>query len=128
GRGSGRYYSATDSDNIYFDVIANVDFATREVSLTGTNTCNQSIAFACAFVDSQYYHYNFTGELSYDAGTNSISGYIATKGDTSNTKLSGTADARFYGNGAGKASEIGGTFSMSNADSGYVGWFGAQKD
>ncbi|MCH9843969.1 MAG: transferrin-binding protein-like solute binding protein, partial [Alphaproteobacteria bacterium] len=59
--------------------------------------------------------------------TNAITGAIETAGDADNTKLTGTVDARFYGTGSNAAEELGGTFSLSNADSGYIGWFGAKK-
>nr|MCH9845532.1 transferrin-binding protein-like solute binding protein [Alphaproteobacteria bacterium] len=123
GKGRGKYYSATASNYLYFNVTANVNFSTRNVALFSTNTC-RSNSTSCPTVSLQRHYLNFTGNLSYAAGTNNISGTIETTGDADNAKLTGTAEARFYGP---SAEELGGTFTMQNADEGYVGYFGARK-
>ncbi|MCH9852362.1 MAG: transferrin-binding protein-like solute binding protein [Alphaproteobacteria bacterium] len=120
GKGGGLYYSTTAGYGTFFDITANVNFATREVGLASDNTCRNS-ASSCPKANQQP-HLDFTGTLNYASGTNNITGAIATKGDATNTKLTGTADARFYGP---LAQEFGGTFSLSNTNIGYVGWFGA---
>ncbi|MCH9844659.1 MAG: transferrin-binding protein-like solute binding protein [Alphaproteobacteria bacterium] len=126
GKGQGHYYySASANTNIYFNVTANANFATRKVGLSSTNTCSSANSYYCAQASYQLHHLNFTGNLSYAAGTNNISGNIETAGDADNAKLSGTADARFYGT---NAQELGGTFSLSNANAGYISWFGAEKN
>ncbi len=117
--GEGRgYYSTSQglgetSSYVFFDVTANIDFSNRKVYLFASDT----------------YHFpqlDFTGQLSYQAGTNNISGAIETIGD-GYTNLTGTADAKFYGTGADSATEFGGTFSLYNEQSAYVGYFGASK-
>ncbi|MCH9852087.1 MAG: transferrin-binding protein-like solute binding protein [Alphaproteobacteria bacterium] len=131
GKGRGQYYSITASavDYIYLNVTANVNFATREVGLASDNTCNSS-ASNCPKA-RQRPHLDFTGNLSYAAGTNAISGNIIIAGSGGNAMLTGTADARFYGP---NAEEFGGTFSFSHINddgkvvAGYVGWFGLRNN
>ncbi len=124
GRGSGYYYDADSDDELFSDVTADVDFTTRIVGLKSENTCSDDDATNCEETSYQQYHLNFTGDLSYEAGVNKITGNIETTGNATNTKLTGTADARFYGPAA---EELGGTFNVSNANAGYVGYFGVKQ-
>ncbi|MCH9852594.1 MAG: transferrin-binding protein-like solute binding protein [Alphaproteobacteria bacterium] len=118
--------------NVDFDVTAVVDFENYDVTLTTSNTgdeyytCDENNN--CGNVFNSYDHLNFTGTLNYAAGMNAIAGNVETAGDVGNNiaKLTGTADARFYGSAA---QEFGGTFSMNDgtADNYYYGYFGAQR-
>ncbi|MCH9852255.1 MAG: transferrin-binding protein-like solute binding protein [Alphaproteobacteria bacterium] len=128
GKGQGQHYYRTVSDDVYFDVTANVDFSTGNVALIGENTCNSRQLSNCRSAANLRPHLDFTANiLEYDVGMNNISGMIETAGDADNgiEKLTGTADARFYGP---NTEELGGTFSMSNSDAGYIGYFGAKKE
>ncbi|MCH9852150.1 MAG: hypothetical protein K0U45_01455, partial [Alphaproteobacteria bacterium] len=91
GKGEGHYYSASNDDAAYFDVIATVNFNNNNVSLISTNTCNTAIANDCKQAINQRPHLDFTGILSYSAGMNEITGDVATVGD-GYTNLTGTAD------------------------------------
>nr|MCH9845177.1 transferrin-binding protein-like solute binding protein [Alphaproteobacteria bacterium] len=91
GKGEGHYYSASDDDATYFDVILTVNFNNNNVSLISTNTCNNAIANDCKQAINQRPHLDFTGILSYSAGMNEITGDVATVGD-GYTNLTGTAD------------------------------------
>ncbi len=124
GKGRGQYYSVASDYFTYFDVSADVDFEARNVSLTGKNTCISKSVNDCVQASYQQSDLNFTGDLSYVADINAISGTVTTKGGDNIAKLTGTADARFYG---GNTQELGGTFIMQNDDAGYVGWFGATQ-
>ena len=137
GRGKGSYGSSVIGDNPsstsrYFDIAATVDFSNRSVVLESSNTCGAYTASNCGTGSSNLkLEHDFKGTLSYKAGTNAISGTIATKGDNKNfdsddgTQLTGTANAKFYGPAA---EEFGGTFSMQHpSGEGYVGFFGAEK-
>ncbi|MCH9845166.1 MAG: transferrin-binding protein-like solute binding protein [Alphaproteobacteria bacterium] len=128
GKGQGEYHYKYSklSGNVsvrYFDVIANVDFSTRKVSLASQNTCSDSSD--CE--NTQTADLNFSGTLSYEAGKNELTGTFSTAGDADTEPMIGTADARFYGTGSDKATELGGTFSLRNYEAGYVGYFGAVK-
>ncbi|MCH9843929.1 MAG: transferrin-binding protein-like solute binding protein, partial [Alphaproteobacteria bacterium] len=125
GKGRGHYHLSDDFGDIYFDVTADVNFSARTVSLFSTNACISSISYDCLELNNQLPRLNFTGNLSYASGTNAISGNVETAGDADNAKLTGTAEAKFYGPAA---EELGGTFRMSNADIAYVGWFGATNN
>ena len=114
GEGEGYDYkvSSNDVNPSNFTVTANVDFATRTISLATDN------------YDNNNNYLNMTGTLNYAAGVNNISGNVETAGDGSNPKMTGTAIANFYGPAV---EGFGGTFSVSNATAGYMGWFGAQE-
>ncbi|MCH9844923.1 MAG: transferrin-binding protein-like solute binding protein, partial [Alphaproteobacteria bacterium] len=110
GKGQGRYHSTLNDYNTEFTVKANVDFSANTVNLIGT--------------DDDYDDLDFTASLKYQAGINAIAGTIETAGGDDFAKLSGTADARFYGP---VAQSIGGTFSMTNNDAAYIGYFAARR-
>ncbi|MCH9844281.1 MAG: transferrin-binding protein-like solute binding protein, partial [Alphaproteobacteria bacterium] len=126
GKGRGRYASVDAIFDVYFDVVAHVDFVSHTVNLTSDNTCFVSDASFCMDNESQQqYALNVTGTLNYTAGMNDITGTIQTVGSNDRPQLSGTANARFYGTGDDAAKELGGTFNLVNAmGHGYVGWFG----
>ncbi|MCH9852820.1 MAG: transferrin-binding protein-like solute binding protein, partial [Alphaproteobacteria bacterium] len=140
GKGRGIYGSNahTQSYKTLFDVKANVDFSTRKVTLTSSNTvCTGT---NCASITAITLNtLNFTtpntldpttlatlnltaSSLTYASNTNNISGTV-TAGN-----LTGTANARFYGEGS-DANELGGTFTMqdSNNTSYYYGAFGTHR-
>ncbi len=128
GRGAGQYYSVTDSINVWFNTKADVNFTNRTIKLTSDTTCSSNVATNCAQTNYQQFALNFTSNLSYDAGEETLTGTILSAGDdsVSNSRLTGTAQARFYG---AKLQEFGGTFNMAlNGKSGYVGWFGGERD
>ncbi len=147
GEGQGQYHdkdSATGGGgNLrYFAITATADFGERKVALQSSNTCSSTLSASsiCTDGNSQKNHLNFKGELSYGVTTggtptaiNNLTGTIKTAGgnkDFANddgTEMNGSANARFYGTGADVATEFGGTFSLTGADSGYVGYFGAKK-
>ncbi|MCH9844142.1 MAG: transferrin-binding protein-like solute binding protein, partial [Alphaproteobacteria bacterium] len=129
GRGRGQYRDATTpfSEQHVFSLTANVNFAKRIVALRGENTCRNSFTPGNCDI-RQTPHLNFSGDLSYVADTNIITGTLTTTGDNDNEKLSGMADARFYGTNDDVSTELGGTFSMTNADASYIGFFGLRRE
>ena len=127
GKGQGRYIekSSAITANLYFDVTAAIDFAMNKVTLTSDKTCSASPCPSAQMTSLSYL--NFTGELTYAADTNNISGNVETAGDAGNNiaKMTGTAYAKFYGPAA---TEFGGTFNLDSAKAGYVGYFGASRE
>ena len=124
GSGNGVFYASSynttfqeidvSNTSVNFTVSATVDFTTQNVSLTSDHNGT----------DKDYL--NITApNLSYTAGTNNITGTITSAGDMDNAVMTGTANARFYGPAA---AELGGTFTMQNDDTVYIGWFGVDKD
>ena len=128
GKGKGVYGNNTGSYNTVFNVMANVDFAARNVTFTFSNTCK---IVACAdnsadrLTDLDF----STGKIKFAANantapTNNISGDV-----TLTDGLAGKLDARFYGKGEGNfARELGGTFALVNTTNKnyYYGAFGGQ--
>ena len=129
GYGKGDYYTANKKEHLFFDVTINVNFEQHQVSLTTEDICRYpDSVHSCNQFELWRPHLGFTAQtLNYTANTNNITGAIQTDGDTENAKLTGTANARFYGIGDDATKELGGTFSLSNDDAGYVGFFGAKK-
>ncbi len=142
GEGQGQYHDKNSfatqyvNSDTHFAITANVDFGDRTVDLTSSETC--SLADCAGGTNIKYDHLNFTGTLSYERdGThtpiNSVTGTIKTAGADKDfrtddgTELHGTANAKFYGTGTDAATEFGGTFSLTNNEAGYVGYFGAEK-
>ncbi|MCH9844423.1 MAG: transferrin-binding protein-like solute binding protein, partial [Alphaproteobacteria bacterium] len=132
GEGQGQYHDknsaiGSTSNLRYFIISANVDFNTREVVLTSSETCSigiNNVTNTCSISGNKRDHLNFTGTLKYDSADNNLTGTLTSAGDDDNAQLSGTADARFYGPAA---EELGGTFSMTSHEAGYVGYFGVAK-
>ncbi len=126
GRGAGIYYDDSGSNNVprYFKLEAIVDFSDRDITFDTTETCTSSGFNNCG---SGSHHLNMTGTLYYDANTNdlaSMANGIETTGTVGGSKLTGDANARFYGP---NAEELGGTFSVSNDSASFVGFFGAKE-
>ncbi len=134
----GRYVSGlgySDSIPTYFEVTAHVDFISRNITVTGENTCASGNYYSsyddCVASANLFSQLDFTATLSYNAGDNDITGAIQTSGSNSTfDRVSGTATARFYGIGTDAATELGGTFSMVSTTGSvaeqdtYIGWFG----
>ncbi len=127
GEGWGRYSDSIGTFGTSFDITATVDFGARNVALATTDTCSGEC------INTERDDLNFTGNLSYNTGTNAITGAVTTAGlvDTQTpanniASLSGTAQAKFYG---ANAEEFGGTFNFGTTDStiGYVGLFGTER-
>ena len=123
GRGHGRYHSSTVDTPTYFRVSAIVNPTARTIDFSTSMTCMDLNIHACNKASSQLPHLNLTGTLSYEENINIITGDVETAGDANNLKITGTADARFYGPAF---EEFGGTFRVSNKTSGYIGYFGAE--
>ena len=141
GRGEGQYYDTFTAPSIYFNIIADIDFTARTVTLTSENTCISLITSYCGQNEYQRDDLNFTGNLSYVANKNLITGNdVTTKGsgDGSSddaTKLTGSAEARFFGRKGKRdgeeyddaAKSFGGTFYLYNDSASYIGYFGALR-
>ena len=126
GAGAGTYSDGTKAIGTNFNMIAVVDFAGLSVVLSSSNT-QCTTTDVCA--NEARPHLNFSGDLSYKFGENlliSTDKGIATNGDADNASISGIADARFYGVGSDSATELGGTFRLSNSKDDYIGWFGSK--
>ncbi len=131
GKGSGNDYDEGNSANRYFDIDADIDFSNRTVALESRNTCSNPNNCSGTLKPE----HDFKGTLSYEAGTNAITGNIIAKGNDDSfdsddgTQLTGTANAKFYGIVTdGAPAELGGTFSMQHpSGEGYIGFFGATK-
>ncbi len=120
GKGSGAYRTihsgGGSGGGADFTLTADVNFSSRDVALTARQDLSSRADL------------NFTGDLSYDASENALTGAITSTGGEDFAQLTGTANARFYGTGSDDARELGGTFSMSNnSNIGYIGFFGAQR-
>ena len=135
GRGRGRYTTPTISSitQFYFDMTADVDFATNKITLESDKTCSKSSG--CTITNfTAARNLNFKGELTYTANaasTNEFAISIKTAGTDGNFnnnndgELSGTAKAKFYGS---RLDEFGGTFNLGvGSTQSYVGWFGAER-
>ncbi len=130
GGGKGHYSDKDGTIETKFSITADVNFgataamiggnqvAANTVVVTGTGTCDNSACGTKSRADL-----DFTGELSFTAGTNDITGTVTTTGDVNNDVMTGSSSARFYGP---TSQEFGGTFSVGNSSAGYVGFFGAQ--
>ncbi|MCH9844622.1 MAG: transferrin-binding protein-like solute binding protein [Alphaproteobacteria bacterium] len=126
GAGKGTYGTKANNSSFdtVFDVTVAVDFGT-DVTITTSNTCNATLNASCLDdSDNAVPTLNFTtGALSYTG--NNISETNLTIGD-----LTGTLNARFYGNAA---EEFGGTFALAQASTNatdgqyYYGAFGASR-
>ncbi|MCH9845577.1 MAG: transferrin-binding protein-like solute binding protein [Alphaproteobacteria bacterium] len=103
---------------IYFNAIAKVNFATRIVGLETVDT-QYCFTYRFEWNCNALSQLNFSSNLSYDAGTNNLSGTIKID------DMQGTIQARFYGTGANAAQELGGTFAIRNGYIRYIGSFGA---
>ncbi|MCH9843971.1 MAG: transferrin-binding protein-like solute binding protein, partial [Alphaproteobacteria bacterium] len=129
GYGRGIYSDASGDTAYRFVATANVDFSKREVALS-SETCNASQTPSACSNANKRPAFDFTGTLSYVAGSNALTGTLTTKGTdadhatTDGTELSGTANAKFYGP---SLEEFGGTFNLSNFSAGYTGFFVGER-
>lgn len=99
---------------------ANVDFASRSVSLTSSGSVKYNVNnFGSAGVSDS--SLDITGTLTYSPATNSFSGTLSTAGG-----LNGVSSGRFYGP---SAEELGGTFHFTQAGSveTFIGAYGAKR-
>lgn len=112
---------------IYSDADGSADIALSEASLA-VNFANRTAAFSTTGTEltqeGPRSDLDLSGNLSYSAGSNSLSGTISNAGGT----MSGNADGRFYGP---DAQEVGGVFALKGkaADSQetFGGSFGAKR-
>ena len=119
GKGQGIYGIADNEYKTVFDMIAIVNITDRNITLTASKTICPD--FDCGINAN---HLDFSGTLSYkDADNNDAAINHANGTVNGGNALTGTADARFYGD---KAQEFGGTFLLANISSYYYGAFGAQ--
>jgi hypothetical protein len=123
GAAGGRY---VDSAGVpYFtsaNMTAGVDFAARTVAFSTTST--QTSTNLSSF--SANSNLNMSGALSYSAGTNQITGTVASVGGgVGNASMTGTVTANFYGPAA---QEIGGGYSLRGAANTLLsGSFGGKR-
>ena len=95
---------------------AAANFGTRSIAFTTTGTQVTPDLINVA----NNTNLNMSGNLTYAAATNQITGTVTTTGG-----LSGSVNGRFYGP---SAQEIGGTFSVTGAGlEGYAGAFGGKR-
>ncbi|MCH9844957.1 MAG: transferrin-binding protein-like solute binding protein, partial [Alphaproteobacteria bacterium] len=123
GKGRGLYGNLTENHTTIFDVKATVDFTAFmiDISVEDTMQCSDSNDIsscntAMGALDFNVSALNFTNS---DNVVNNI------KGNVSAGSLSGTLDARFYGD---VAWEFGGTFALTDSNSYYFGAFGSERD
>jgi len=112
-------------------VAVSVDFVARTVTITTSGTTNLSDNAAPGALPVASPELNFSGTLTYAAGSNTFSGTV-----TAANGMTGNATGRFYGAGiasttatkvAGSAPEVGGTFGMFAPGVGAMqGAFGAK--
>ena len=112
GKGSGRYGNATARYDSIFDVIADIDFDAKHLTISATNSCDAS---DCAGKK--------LSNLDFSTGAILYTGNIISADVTIGT-LAGRLDARFYGD---DAQEFGGAFATADATSYYYGAFGAER-
>ncbi len=123
GKGRGVYSNDSQNTSVKFDVTADVNFNTRNITLASTNTA--CVAESCTGVPLSESRMDFSGTLNYDVDSNVITGGVVS------TLFTGEADARFYGDYQGNSfREFGGTFAMthnSQATEYYYGYFGGNR-
>jgi transferrin binding protein len=110
--GNAQSYATTANMN------AGVDFASREVAFSTSNT-----TVAGGPPDGPQPFLDLSGTLRYGAGSNDIRGTVTTRSG----EMSGPAQARFYGP---QAQEIGGVYRVEPAQrgaTGMTGGFGGKK-
>ncbi|RUM95142.1 hypothetical protein EET67_24940 [Pseudaminobacter arsenicus] len=112
---------------IYTDKTGLADIVTAEATL-GADFAARKVSFATTQTESllagSRSDLNLIGNLSYAAGSNELTGTVATAGGS----MTGNADGRFYGPGA---QEVGGIFALKGKAPGslesFGGGFGAVK-
>ncbi|MCH9843930.1 MAG: transferrin-binding protein-like solute binding protein, partial [Alphaproteobacteria bacterium] len=128
GKGRG-YYNYIQNEEVLrdatiFDVSAIVDFSTRSLTVSSSNSCRMAAGSACKTADNL----NFIAPtLSYAIDVDNIIGGISGNVSLiSDSSVLGVLDARFYG---ARARELGGTFALHGEASSvyYYGAFGAER-
>ncbi len=124
GKGGGVYGTKTESFNTIFGVTAAVNFGANMVDLS----VNGTVCTDCGTFDASIL--NFT-DLSISFADLSISfsdGNDLNQNITLDNTLTGTLDARFYGDAGDGANEFGGTFALVETDMRYYyGVFGGKR-
>ncbi|MDE2404411.1 MAG: transferrin-binding protein-like solute binding protein [Sphingomonadales bacterium] len=95
------------------------DFQARSLAISTTNSMIYDVATGQSGLAGNL---NFSGTLNYAAGSNNLTGTLAT---SSALGLSGPSSAQFFGP---QATEVGGTFYLTNATNSiwYIGAFGGK--
>ena len=120
GRGKGVYGDADGTHATIFTVNATINSTDTTVTFKSTDTCKGTQICTVSDTANWLPALNLTtGALSYTS--NEISGAVTSAG------LTGTLDARFYGNTNGKE-ELGGIFALTGTSSYYIGAFGAERN
>jgi|GEM_PF-613014 len=117
---SGGIYNtpAGNANFVVADMNANVNFSTRQIALSTTNTNVASNNFTTFTPNNQL---NLNGTLQIISGENRFSGSVATPGNV----MTGNATGQFYGP---TASEIGGTYGVKGSGlESMVGGFGGKR-
>lgn len=98
---------------------ASANFSNRQVSIQATNSGAYDPVNDILYNGAQVF--NYTGNLTYNSGSNSLTGAL-----TTTTNYSGTAKGQFYGP---NAEELGGIFEITsyNGVGIYTGAFGAKR-
>lgn len=121
---AGGSYGKKDADTgglVYSKLVASVDFVNRSVALDASNSHFLDLSNGNKnFAWSPNSKFDFTGNLTYQANSNSFTGSLTNTGGLG----TGTATGRFYGD---QAQELGGVFKFENANEIYGGAFGAKK-
>jgi hypothetical protein len=99
----------------------NVNFGSRSIAFS---TSNQTITSINTNITIPISYLDVNGTMTYAAGTNSFSGNITARGQTSLSNLTGTASGQFYGP---NAIELGGTFFLRGPVTTLVGGFGGKQ-
>ncbi len=117
GKGAGVYNTGNgttfSSENVTFDVSADVNFATDDVTIKTTNTSNTDTA-TLDFT---------TTAIDYTQADTSINYQFGVGANPTVAGMAGQLDARFYGT---TTDEFGGTFALANSNTSYYGAFGAK--
>ncbi|MCH9853686.1 MAG: transferrin-binding protein-like solute binding protein [Alphaproteobacteria bacterium] len=114
GKGKGVYQDSTEQYKTAFDVTATVDFTNSNVTIVSSNSCKADDCENEALTELDFN----TGLIAYT--DNNIS-----KTDLVVGGLTGTLNARFYGD---EAREFGGAFALADSDTSYYGAFGSTTD
>jgi|APCry1669193181_1035450.scaffolds.fasta_scaffold33075_2 C-lobe and N-lobe beta barrels of Tf-binding protein B len=122
GGAGGIFYNSGNTTAYAFgsNMNANVNFATRSIAFSTTNSWQQNIS--TGVTTTNVTALNLSGTLGYFSGTNSFTGTLASNGTYG---LSGTATGKFYGP---TANELGGTFGLNTSSATYmIGGFGGKR-
>ena len=122
GVGGGRY---ADSNGVALfvgsDMTATTDFTARSIVFSTTNTRTSPDLIT----STSNANLNLSGTLTYSVGTNQFTGAVTSVGGgPANAAMTGTSTGKFYGPAA---QEIGGTFTVSNGNAGFIGAFGGKR-